>query len=211
MRQLSDLLVATQSSCNYGVGPGIVTNNQDPEGMGRVKVRLPWLGNQDESHWARVVTPMAGRDRGLYLLPEVDDEVLVAFEHGSPDFAFVLGSLWNGKDKPPESNSNGTNDRRTLKSRSGHIISLDDTSGAEKIEITDGSGKHRVVIDTSGNMITIEAQGDVKISGSGGKMTLSAQEIVISADTSVAIKAGTTGEFKANAHLDLKGGIVNIN
>ena len=63
----------------YGVTVGVVTNNQDPDGLGRVKVRFPWLSDDDESFWARVVTPMAGNGRGLYLLPEVDDEVLVAF------------------------------------------------------------------------------------------------------------------------------------
>ena len=57
---------------------------------------------------------MAGPARGLYVLPEVDDEVLVGFEHGRPDAPFVLGALWNGKDKPPESNGDGKNDRRSL-------------------------------------------------------------------------------------------------
>ncbi len=72
---------------------------------------------------------MAGAGRGLYILPEVDDEVLVAFEHGNPSTPYVLGGLWNGKDKPPEANSDGKNNMRVLKSRSGHVIRLDDTAG----------------------------------------------------------------------------------
>ena len=98
----------------YGVVVGIVTNNQDPENLHRVKVQFPWLDGSTESHWARVATPMAGKNRGLYFLPEVDDEVLVAFEHGSIDFPCVIGSLWNGKDTPPESNSDRQNNNRAL-------------------------------------------------------------------------------------------------
>ena len=70
------------SSRVSGVVVGVVTNNQDPEGMGRVKVKFPWLSDEDESNWARVAAPMAGKERGFYFLPEVEDEVLVAFEHG---------------------------------------------------------------------------------------------------------------------------------
>ena len=96
-----------------GVTIGIVTNNHDPEGLGRVKLKLPWLSEDIETHWARVATPMAGNGRGLYVLPDVDDEVLVAFEHGMVEFPYVLGSLWNGKDTPPETNEDGKNNRRT--------------------------------------------------------------------------------------------------
>ena len=83
----------------YGVVVGIVTNNQDPDNMHRVKVRFPWLNQDHESNWARVATSMAGNGRGAYFLPEVDDEVLVAFEHGLIDQPYVIGSLWNGKDQ----------------------------------------------------------------------------------------------------------------
>src|SRR5215472_353851 len=103
----------------YGVVVGIVTNNQDPDGMGRVKVKFPWLSDQDESWWARIATVMAGSSRGSYFLPEVNDEVMVAFEHGDVRFPYVLGALWNGKDSPPTTNSDGKNSIRLIKSRSG--------------------------------------------------------------------------------------------
>src|SRR5205085_2988322 len=124
-----------------GVVVGVVTNNQDdPDGLGRVKVKFPWLSNDEESFWARVAVPMAGKERGFYFLPEVEDEVLVAFEHGDPRFPYVLGSLWNGQDKPPEKND-GKNNVRVIKSRSGHVIRLNDEDGKEKIESIDKSGK----------------------------------------------------------------------
>ncbi|MEA2176331.1 MAG: hypothetical protein QOD00_3923, partial [Blastocatellia bacterium] len=140
-----------------GVVVGIVTNNQDPDEMGRVKVKFPWLSDEDESNWARVATPMAGKERGLYLLPEVEDEVLVAFENGDMRFPYVLGSLWNGKDTPPAKNDDGKNNVRVLKSRSGHVIRLTDEDGKEKIEIIDKSEKNSIEIDTASNTITITA------------------------------------------------------
>ena len=110
----------------YGVMVGVVTNNQDPEGLGRVKVRFPWLSNEDESGWARIAAPMAGKERGMYFLPEVEDEVLVGFEHGDVRFPYVLGALWNGQDAPPAKNDDGKNNLRVIKSRSGHLIRLND-------------------------------------------------------------------------------------
>jgi phage baseplate assembly protein V len=183
----------------FGVAVGLVTNNKDPDGLGRVKVKLPWLGDTAESDWARVASPMAGAARGLYLLPEVDDEVLIAFEHGNPETVYVLGGLWNGKDKPPESNSDGKNDRRTLKSRSGHVIRLTDTKDAETIEIIDKSAKNSVVISTKDNSITITADADITITSTKGKLVLSGKG-------GVEITSGAALKAEAKGNLDLKGG-----
>jgi uncharacterized protein involved in type VI secretion and phage assembly len=195
----------------YGVTVGVVTNNQDPDGLGRVKVKLPWLSDDVESHWARVLTPMAGNDRGLFFLPEVDDEVLVAFEHGLPEFPYVLGALWNGKDQAPESNDDGENNMRTIKSRSGHVVRLDDTAGSEKIEIVDGSGANSVVISTADNTITITADADVTIKSGNGKLILSGNGIEIKSQTGVKVEAGANMDLKASGQLNIKGSTVNIN
>jgi uncharacterized protein involved in type VI secretion and phage assembly len=195
----------------YGVTVGIVTNNQDPDGLGRVKVKFPWLSDDVESHWARVVTPMAGNDRGLFFLPEVDDEVLVAFEHGSPEFPYVLGALWNGKDKAPESNDDGENNMRTIKSRSGHVVRLDDTDGSEKIEIVDGSGANSIVISTADNTITITADADITIESGSGKLILSGNGIEIKSQADVKVEAGANMDLKASGQLNIKGTTVNIN
>jgi uncharacterized protein involved in type VI secretion and phage assembly len=149
----------------WGVVIGVVTNNRDPNGLNRVKVRFPWLSDDDESHWARVASPMAGNNRGFYCLPEVDDEVLVAFEHGVVEYPYVIGSLWNGKDAAPESNADGKNNVRTLKSRSGSVIRLDDTKGKEKVEIIGANGGASIVLDLSNNSITIKADGDLTLQG----------------------------------------------
>lgn len=195
----------------YGVTVGVVTNNQDPDNLGRVKLKFPWLNDQDESHWARVVTPMGGNGRGLYLLPEVDDEVLVAFDHGEIEFPYVLGALWNGKDAPPESNSDGKNNMRTLKSRSGHVVRLDDTDGSEKIEILDKSGKNSIVLSTKDNTITITADKDITIKSSSGKLMLSGNGVEIKSDAGVKIEASSDLEAKSSAQVTVKGSAINLN
>jgi uncharacterized protein involved in type VI secretion and phage assembly len=201
----------------YGVVVGIVTNNQDPDKLGRVKVRFPWLDDDDESNWARVATLMAGKDRGAFFLPEVEDEVLVAFEHGDVQFPYVLGALWNGTDTPARANDDGNNNLRVFKSRSGHElifnddsqgkkeqveihtnaghqILLDDSAGQEKITIKDKSGNNSIQIDSAQNAIAISSQM---------KLSLKAQTIEIEAGATMTIKAGAT--------MTIKGAMVQIN
>lgn len=191
-----------------GVVIGIVTQNQDPNGMGRVKVRFPWLAEEAESPWARIATPMAGNDRGFMFIPEVDDEVLVAFEHGDFNRPYVLGALWNGVDKPPLPPAESIN-KRIIKTRSGHIIRLDDTAGKEKIEIIDKTEKNHVTFDAARNVITVEATTEVVIKG-GQKLTLTAPEVSISGDRQVTIR-GAAIESAASGTQKISGAIVEIN
>ena len=195
----------------FGVVIGVVTNNKDPDGLGRVKMSLPWMADQVESDWARVVTPMAGPGRGIYFLPEVNDEVLVAFEHGNPDMPFVLGGLWNGKDKPPASNSDGKNDLRTIRTRSGNQIKFSDADGDASIEIIDSSGNNTIVIRAKDNSITITSAGDIAISADKGNLKLSGKSVQITATTTVKAEASQAMELKSSGQLTVKGSVVNIN
>lgn len=148
----------------YGVVVGVVTNLEDPEDLGRVKVRYPWLLEDSESPWARVMTFMAGGNRGGVFRPEVDDEVLVMFEHGDVRFPYVLGSLWNGQDAmPTERGADADNNVRLIKSRSGHQVVLDDTPGAEKVTLSDQSG-NSVELSSSGVVIKSDA---IKVGSDG--------------------------------------------
>lgn len=194
-----------------GVVVGIVTNNQDPDGMGRVKVKFPWLSDADESFWARVAVPMAGKERGFYFLPEVDDEVLVAFEHGDARFPYVVGALWNGKDAPPAKNDDGKNNIRVIKSRSGHVIRLTDEDGKEKIEIIDKSEKNSIVVDTAENTITITTDKDIVFSASKGTIKLDAKKIEMKSSADTKIESGAGMDVKASAAMNIKGQAVNIN
>jgi uncharacterized protein involved in type VI secretion and phage assembly len=193
-----------------GVVIGIVTNNEDDEGMGRVRVRFPWRGDSG-------ATLMAGDDRGTFFLPEVDDEVLVAFDHGDINHPYVIGSLWNGVDTPPETNADGKNNIRTIKSRSGHeiifddnheqnrekieihtnaghTILLDDSAGAEKIEIKDKTDNNKIIIDSVQNSINIESVMQLKIKANV-----------------VEIEGTTSLTLKSNAALTIQGLPVKIN
>lgn len=193
-----------------GVVVGVVTNNKDPDKLGRVKVKFPWLSDDDESNWARVAAPMAGKKRGFFFLPEVEDEVLVAFDHGDVSSPFVLGALWNGKDAPPVTNDDGKNNIRLIQSRSGHIVRLTDEDGKEKIEIIDKSEKNSIVFDTSKNTITVTSGQDIALSASNGNIKLDANKIDIKASGELKI-GGAQMEVSADGVMTVKGQTVNIN
>ena len=195
-----------------GVVPGIVIDNQDPQGLARVKVKVPSLSGDEIGQWARVAVLMAGDQRGTFFLPEVGDEVLLAFEHGDISRPYILGALWNGQDKPPDTNSDGKNNLRFIKSRSGHILRFDDTDGSEKIEIIDKSGNNKIVIDTSGKKITIQSDQDIDIQAPNGKITLNAKnlEITTSSDAKITAQGGVAIDGSPG-NTDIKGSTVNLN
>ena len=195
-----------------GVAIAVVTNNQDPENLGRIKVQYPWHEeSKNESYWARCITFMAGNKMGGYFLPEVEDEVLVAFENGDIDHPVILGSLWSGKMKPPETNGDGKNNRRLIKSRSGHSIVLDDSQGNEKIELIDKSGNNLLRIDTSSNTIEITSNKDIHLKAPKGKISLDCLQLELKAKTTAKLESGGSMDLKATANATLKGAIVMIN
>lgn len=213
-RTLLDLLVPPGEAASgriFGVVTALVTSNDDPDKLGRVKVRLPWIGDGDESAWARIATPMGGKERGYYFLPEVDEEVLVAFEHGDPRFPYVLGALWSSDAAPPAANEGGKNDVRMIRSRSGHVIRLDDKDGEEKIEIVDGSEKNRIVLSTKDNTVTIEADGDVTISSANGKLKLAAKGIEIASEADLKVTSKQDAQIRSDAQVTVKGSAINLN
>ena len=192
-----------------GVAIALVTQNRDDENMCRVKVRYPWHDKPRDSYWARLAMPMAGNERGLVLIPEVGDEVLVAFEREDLRFPYILGALWNGKDKPPLANDDGNNDKRILKSRKKHYLLFDD--GARGVvELAHEKGR-KVTFDDNGIVVQDENGNQVKIDSGSGAMTLKANgQLSIKAAT-ITIEATGTLELKANATLTVRGTIVNIN
>ena len=187
-----------------GILIGTVLDLADPEKLGRVKLQLPQYGDQP-TDWARISSPMAGKDRGFFFQPEVGDEVLVAFENGDPRRAYVLGALWSKVDTPPGRDGNDPqNNWRFIKSRSGHVVKLDDTQGQEKIEIVDKKGEIKVILDTANSKLEIIcSKGDMDISAPSGTLKIDARSIEISAQAEMKVKAGGT--------LTIEGATVNIN
>ena len=211
---------------------GVVTNNKDPDELGRVRVKYPWLSESDESAWARVVSPMAGDGRGFLYLPEVDDEVLIGFEHGDIHRPFVVGALWNGKDKLPMNASqavggDGKVNKRVLKSRSGHTVTLDDTAGGEEITIVDKTGNNKIIFHSPDNSMQIKVQGDLTIEAQG-KITLKGTTGVemssmadfsikgltgvdVSSQTQLSLSGQVSAELSSTAQTTIQGALVNVN
>lgn len=210
---------------------GVVTNNKDPDEMGRVRVKYPWLSENDESAWARIVAPMAGDGRGFLYLPEVDDEVLIGFEHGDIHRPFVIGALWNGKDKLPMKaaeavGGDGKVNKRVIKSRSGHTVTLDDTSGGEEITIVDKTGNNKIIFHSPDNSmqikvqgdLTIEAQGKITLKGTTGVEMSSQMDFSIKAQMGVDVSSQTqltlsgqaSAELSSTAMTSVKGSLVNV-
>lgn len=184
----------------YGVAPAQVTDIKDPDGQGRVRVKLPWSpdsGGAAYEAWARIATLFAGNKRGSWFIPDVDDEVLVAFEHGDPRRPYVLGGLWNGSDRPDEAmDGGGRNYKKVLRSRNGVKITLDDQDGQESLKLETPAGQKIVLKDGPGAVTVEDSNGNsVKLETSGitvtasAKVTVSASQVAVSAGM-VTVDAG---------------------
>jgi uncharacterized protein involved in type VI secretion and phage assembly len=186
----------------------IVTDNKDPSKLGRVKVKYPVVSQEDTSWWAPIIMLGAGKNRGWFFIPEVDDEVLVLFEHGDFTRPLILGALWNGKDKPPDKNG-GKNERRMIKSRQGSKITFDDDKNVLTIE--DGTGKGKITIDADNKKIIIEAlEGDVCIQAPTGDMKIVAKSAEVKAQNNLEIHAGSAMSWGTDAGVKINGQNVNI-
>ncbi len=179
-----------------GVYPALVTDIRDPDGQGRVKVTLPWAPDEDGGYevWARLAVPMAGNQRGTWWIPDPEDEVLVAFEAGDPRLPYVIGALWNGRDAPPEEmDGSGNNYKKTLRSRNGVKVTLDDNDGQEQLTLETPGGQTLTLRDGPGAIEIEDANGNsVKLESSG---------VTITAAAKLSIEAGS---------IDMSAGIVKV-
>ncbi len=223
-RQERSLLgLASGTGNRPGAGPvvAVVSDVNDPQSSGRVKVALPWLSPDYVSDWARTVQPGAGKDRGAMVVPEVGDEVLVVFEQQDIRRPYVVGGLFNGVDTPSngggravDANSGRVNRRSTV-SRLGHRIDLfDDAGRTEGITLTTGDDKLKLVLDSVGTAVTVHSDGTVLIEGAKGividaasaKLELKGGDISLRATNGVSIE-GSAGavSVKAGTELSLRG------
>ena len=174
----------------FGVYPAIVVDNVDPENSGRVKVGLPQIlvsGGSGHEIWARMATLMAGADRGTWFVPDVDDEVVVAFEEGDVRRPYVLGALWNAANPPPE-RTDANNNMKLLRSRNGVKITIDDQDGRESVVIETPGGQKLTLEDGPGAVVLTDSNGNsLKLAPNGitvaaaAKVTLSAGAVEVNA------------------------------
>ena len=187
-----------------GLVEGLVTDNVDPEKLGRVKVKFPTLPDMPESTWARLSMPMAGRERGWMTIPEVDDEVLVSFVHGDHDNAIVLGSLYNGVDTPPYANEDGENNLRVFQSRSGHRLTFDDTSGEERMELITNNEEIRLIWDAKEKVLSVYSGKDIIVEAVE-TVSWKCKDFILEASNSISMKA-TKVDVKASSSATVDGG-----
>ena len=235
---LSRLVDGQGSAADGGTIQGYVTalvsNLNDPDGLGRAKVKYAWLGDV-ESDWMRIASPMAGSSRGFMFLPEINDEVVVAFEHGDVHRPCIVGALWSKIDKPPVANSvaveNGKVNQRMIKTRAGHIILMDDKQGEEKISvksksgaeiilddktgsesvtIKDKTGSNSMVIKSSDNSMTIKVNGDFNVTATGKITMKSTMDMSLESSTNAKVK-GLQLALEGTAKGELKAAQVSIN
>lgn len=215
-----------------GVVPAIVTDTDDPNQWARVKVKFPWMTDDAESDWARVVSPGAGTESGFCLVPEVGDEVIVAFEHGDINHPYVLGGVWNGNEAIPGPVSGAGSGEvplvRSWRSTNGNEISIYDNAD-KKIEILTAEG-HRLVFDDTNKLVELTTSGGHKIllddqakkieitDASGNSTTMEASGVKISSVANLDLEStgmmklkGTNVEIDGGPAITIKGGMVNIN
>ena len=206
---------------------GIVTNTNDTDGMGRVRVKFPALGDNIEGWWARIATLNAGPERGVFMLPQVNDEVVVGFEHGDPRRPFVLGCLYNGsRGKTPADLRDPSNDRKALFGvKTDHEVFV---AGTQKMTLRTGekmtvevnkngrNGTGDYLLDAKGN-ITEKAMQAVKIEANQTIDLKASQSVTVKGSGTVNVESsgpltlkGATIDIQASGPLTLKGAIINI-
>jgi uncharacterized protein involved in type VI secretion and phage assembly len=220
--------IESLDNLQLGLHYGIVCQNNDPDKLDRVKVRLPWLdgGDTDQTHWAQLLTPMEGNKFGWYTVPDVDDVVVVMFIGGDVSQPVVIGGVWSKADSSPEPNEDGANNFRGYRSRSGHRLILDDSNKA-KVVIADKTTKNMFGIGefdkdgagpnvcapfkppmsgTSGiSFSTME--GTMEITCQNGKLLVEAAEnIKMNAKTTIDVKAGGDLSMEASSSAKLTSG-----
>jgi uncharacterized protein involved in type VI secretion and phage assembly len=207
----SDLLRnGSKPSWSSSLVVGVVTNNNDPDGMGRVRVKFPALGDAIEGWWARVATLNAGKERGMFMMPQPGDEVVVAFEHGDTRRPFVLGSLYTGMEKVPPDLKDASTRKAAFGVKSDHNVHVEGQQAMtlrshEKMTVEvqrDGQGG-------TGDFL-LDAKGNVEQKAAQNFKATATQSIEIQANQSVTIKGTGSVTVEASGSLKLKGATVDI-
>lgn len=214
-------LGATNGSASAGGPPvpgvfiGQVTNNDDPDHLGRVKLKFPWLSDNFESDWTRVASVGAGPNSGVVFIPEVDDEVVCACEFGDFRRIFVLSALHNGKDKPHLGDAlvdGGKVKRRGVVSRKGHKLIFLDDDGKSGIAMISSDGKLKVSLNESKTEIHIHSQGKVTIDTASDAISIKGgSDVTIEAQGNLRLKGNAGVKVESSAVVEMSGSLIKLN
>lgn len=210
----ADLVGLLRSNQDGGLGDkmliGIVENLKDPENSGRVRVKFPAVSDEDTSAWARLLMPGAGPGRGLIMYPEINDEVLVAFEHGDLRRPVILGGLWSKKNASPELGndkepalSDGKVDNRGWKSQAGHSLKITDKSGAEEIAL---AHKDTSALVLSHDKVSLDSRQPVEFTGDKTYDSKFDGDMTVDGKGKINIKAGMKLMLEAATEVEIKVG-----
>jgi phage protein D len=198
----------------YGVVVGLCTNNDDPDKLGRVKLKFPWLADDFESDWSRMLQAGAGPDSGACFIPEVNDEVLVAFEFGDVRRPIVIGALHNGQDKPRLGDGlfdNGRVKRRGVVSRRGHRVVLFDDAAKSGIALVSSDGQLRIALNESKGEIHLFCRGKIRLEAQGELSLNSQQNVTIEAQGQLQMKGQAGAKLESSAAVEVTGTVIKLN
>ncbi len=211
------------------VAIAVVTNLNDPDELGRVKVKLPWLGDDIETFWAPVLSPGGGSGGGWQLLPEVGDQVVVLFDHGDVRRPIIIGGVYNSGDTPPEPDAvvDGKTEKRCFTTREGHRLLFEDkdrgkrillnTADGVRLEMTDDpdptitisdtdGDTNSIVIDGRARTVTVRSGGDLKLDATGNLELEAGGNLVLKARGNLTAEATGQAKVKGTSTAELEGG-----
>ena len=190
---------------------GFVTDNQDPDNLGRVKIKIYLSEVETETNWLPIIAGFAGDDKGIYCLPDIDDFVLAVFIDNTYQKGYILGSTWTQDSPLPTSeensdadlNGDGNNALRMIRTKAGQRIILDDTDGSEKIQILNADATSRIELDAENELINLETEQGISLSAKKA-ISITAEEMSVELDKDLTISCKNLG-FETSGDSSIKG------
>lgn len=205
----------------YGICYGVVSDNADPEGLGRIKVALKSIANEIVTDWIEIIIDYTGK----FFMPEVGDQVTVVFVGNNSERGLVIGGEWGQAKKPPvtgenpnaDLNKDGENNMRFVKSRKGNMIVFDDTKGKEKLQMIASGGKTRFEFSAKDKKLSVKSDLNIsvtckkKINIKSESASLKSKKIFGMKSKEIEIKGSKGSNVKASQNVGLKGSTVALN
>jgi len=177
----------------------VVKDNKDPEKLGRVRVQFLWQKEQDEelmTPWIRIAQPHGGNNKGFYFIPEIEEEVMVGFENGNAEKPYIIGTLYQGEQKPGENWPDDDNNIKAIRTRSGHTIEINDVDDGGFIKIYDHEKENYILtFSTDDKLIKLESTGNIEL--------YAQEDIIMKAEKNITIEAKENMDIQVEGDMSL--------